>query len=217
MRYLGLGHNHLSSVPDFLGDDFVDCYFIDYAINSLNRFPRPPDHLYQLYVTGNPLRHIPQDTFSRASHLQTLFASDCDVTQIDEGAWRGATKLAWILLEVINCWVASYSWWLHKQNNKMTSLNSTTFADLPSLTAVFLTGNLQLNQIACDTFTRSRDSLERLLMDSCGLYWLDWQLLDELSAPDFYVWLGRNPWNCDCDLEVSFSVYGIFLILKFYF
>ena len=61
----------------------------------------------------------------------------------------------------------------------------------------------QLLTVADDAFLSFSETLGRLILDNCGLTSLDPNVITVLENPDLYVWLGGNPWNCECNLKVS--------------
>lgn len=85
----------------------------------------------------------------------------------------------------------------------MTGFESNTLDQMPSLYGLTVTNNKQLVSIADDAFTSFAPTLQRLILDGCGLTTLNPEVITTLTNPGLYVWLGDNPWNCDCDLQVS--------------
>lgn len=81
------------------------------------------------------------------------------------------------------------------------------FSGLTKLEAIFLTGNSELSTIETESMTSSAETLRRLLLDSCKLSNLDPNFLKKFTNDDFYVWLGENPWNCDCNLQVIKNIF----------
>ena len=100
LKYLGFGKNKLSSAPDFLGENFADAYLIDYSSNDLTTVPKPPSNVQLFYVIGNPIETIQAGIFEKAKNLYQFFATDCQISSIENEAWQGAENLGWILLEV---------------------------------------------------------------------------------------------------------------------
>lgn len=100
LKYLGLGKNKLSSVPDFLGESFANAYLIDYSSNRLTKIPKPPSNVQLFYVMDNPIETIEAGVFEKAESLYQFFATDCQISSIENDAWQGADNLGWILLEV---------------------------------------------------------------------------------------------------------------------
>jgi len=185
LKYLGFGKNKLSSAPDFLGENFADAYLIDYSSNDLTTVPKPPSNVQLFYVIGNPIETIQAGIFEKAKNLYQFFATDCQISSIENEAWQGAENLGWILLE----------------GNSLGSIESSTFSGLTKLEAVFLTGNSKLSTVDANSMTSSAGTLRRLLLDSCNLNNLDANFLKKFTNDDFYVWLGENPWNCDCNIQ----------------
>jgi len=185
LKYLGLGKNKLSSVPDFLGESFANAYLIDYSSNRLTKVPKPPSNVQLFYVMDNPIETIQAGVFEKAKSLYQFFATDCQISSIENDAWQGADNLGWILLE----------------GNSLKSIESSMFSGLTKLEAIFLTGNSELSTIETESMTSSAETLRRLLLDNCKLSNLDPNFLKKFTNDDFYVWLGGNPWNCDCNLQ----------------
>ena len=48
----------------------------------------------------NPIETIQAGVFEKANSLYQFFATDCQISSIENDAWQGANNLGWILLEV---------------------------------------------------------------------------------------------------------------------
>ena len=77
---------------------------------------------------------------------------------------------------------------------------------MQSLYGLTVTNNKQLVSIADDAFSSFSKTLERLILDGCGLTTLNPEVITGLTNKNLYVWLGDNPWNCECDLQVKYII-----------
>jgi len=183
LKYLGLAYNKLTTVPDSLGSESQ--FLIDLAHNELTEMPVISSNTKQLFFNGNQIQALRKEIFENAASLQELYISNNTISTIEDTTFEGAPKLNW----------------LDVSENDLTGFESNTLDQMPSLYGLTVTNNKQLVSIADDAFTSFAPTLERLILDGCGLTTLNPEVITTLTNPGLYVWLGDNPWNCDCDLQ----------------
>ncbi|XP_076823267.1 uncharacterized protein LOC143469459 [Clavelina lepadiformis] len=185
LKYIGLSNNKLRSLPQNWGNIAPDLYSIDYSGNNLETLPPVPSTANQIYATGNSISTLSSSSFANATELYEMFLSLNRISAIENDTFLGATSLGWLDLS----------------GNAMERVDDFTFDHLSKLQGLYLAYNEPLSSVSSHAFEGFNETIYRLSFDSCNFTWIDADIIASLTNKQLVIWMGNNPWNCDCNLQ----------------
>ncbi|XP_051577555.1 trophoblast glycoprotein b [Myxocyprinus asiaticus] len=204
----------LRSIPQNLPEIITTLNISGNNIRSLNNesFPRPLEHLTNLYVSGSQVEQLDSVVFDNLPSLRLLDLSNNRIMHFNIEAFPQDNKV-----EVLNLSRSLYNHsyvsifanlfkhslpkvsHLDLSNNDLMLLPEGMFTDLSELTILDLRNN-SLVEISTGTFQSW--TLQELDLRDNAFKVLPNSTLAELSSiPDLQVRLAGNPWRCDCNIE----------------
>ena len=173
LKELQLGNNENLELPDALFDGInlttLRLSFCGYQTVPHYLFDKA-SHLQYLYLSGNPLHSLSDNSFSMLPELRLLSLSDCGLGSLPDGVFAGLNKLEELVLS----------------SNNLTSLNPTATAPFKDSIRVILLDNNQLQTLSGDLV--NWNNLEDIKLGhnqwhcDCHLHWIhtiDLEHLDE--------------------------------------
>ncbi len=98
LRYLYLGENALTSLPEGVFSGLASLRSIDLQTNALTALPtnvlRDLPNLSGLYLSGNALTTLPEGLFSGLSNLRSVALHRNTLTELPEGLFSGLSNLS---------------------------------------------------------------------------------------------------------------------------
>ncbi|XP_075715380.1 uncharacterized protein LOC142750285 [Rhinoderma darwinii] len=174
-----MSSNKLKSISTSSFKGLKDLTELDVSDNELTSFEIDlPLMLEELNIANNTLKTLPK--VSQLSSLTTLHIYNNLITAIPKTAFKGLKKLATLQL----------------QHNSIVSLDEEVFNDLQSLKHL----DLSYNQMwfVPDRLISGVMNLEILYLSGNRLTEIPDYFFGDLELN--YVYLERNPWNCNCAL-----------------
>ncbi|XP_043117933.1 trophoblast glycoprotein b [Puntigrus tetrazona] len=205
---------NLTSVPQPLPENIITLNINGNEIWNLNSesFPRPLEHLTNLYASGSQVEQLDSLAFKNLPRLKLLDLSNNRILGFSVEALPKDNKI-----EVLNLSRSLYNHsyvgvladvFTHRlpkvshldlSSNDLVLLPEGMFTGLSDLTVLDLRNN-SLVAISNDTFWNR--ALKELDLRDNALKVLPNVTLEKLSSvPDLRVRLAGNPWRCDCNIE----------------
>lgn len=133
-----------------------------------------PESAERIRISRMPVGRLSNSLFSRFSNLAVLTCSECEITDIDEDAFRGLTSLQQLSLN----------------NNKLTEVKGSWFRGLDYLTYLDLNYN-NIERVDGDVFRNARDLID-LRLSGNRLLCLDLEALSRLKGLK-RIYVNDNP------------------------
>lgn len=160
---------------------------VDCGGHSSSDLPRKvPMDTTILYLDGNVIHELKNNTFLGRKNLRSLFVNNSAVARIQKRTFAGLQSI-----EIV-----------HLENNLLTALQGHEFDNLPQVRQLFLQNNL-IESIANDTFVAMLGTLQVLRIDGNRLsaipVWRTDQITVGVPFPSMKaLTIGRNAWSCRC-------------------